>query len=278
MKTAHIFAAAALCGLVSSLAISADAQSSPGYATVVSIQGQGRYTANGKDWYQLTVGQTLGVGAVIQTAADSVVDVALGDKISQHIAQAPGKVAPAVDASVRGLTSYKATAMPNVFRMYGDTVVGVNKLGISNTGVDGLTDTELDLRQGTIFGCVKKLSAASQFVVKMPNAAAAIRGTTFVLSAAGVISVTDGSCVISAVVNGQTIPPQVVNAGESFNPATGQVTKLTPEEIAAAERTAAEVVTVVEGIVTFVKDETTVYVSPTTGLAGGDNDDPTWPF
>ena len=277
MKTAHIFAAAALLGLVSSLAISADAQSSPGYATVVSIQGQGRYTANGKDWYQLTVGQTLGAGAVIQTGPDSKVDVALGDKISQHIALAPDKVAPAVDASVRGLTSYKATATPNVIRMYGDTVVGVNKLMTSNTGVDGLTDTELDLRQGTIFGSVKKLSSASQFVVKMPNAAAAIRGTTFVLSAAGVISVTDGSCVISAVVNGQTVT-QVVDAGESFNPATGQVTKLTPEQIAVAEQTSVQVVTLVEGIVSFANDETTVYVSPTTGMDGGDNGHPAWPF
>ncbi len=66
----------------------------------------------------------------------------------------------------------------NVVRLYGDTVLAVDNLQTSNTGVDALTDTELDLRQGTIFGCVKKLSSASKFVVKMPNAAAAVRGTT----------------------------------------------------------------------------------------------------
>jgi len=268
MKTAHIFAAAALCGLALSFAISANAQSRPGFATVVSIQGQARYSNDGNAWHPLTVGQTLGAGAVIQTAADSVVDLALGNKNFPHIAQASDRVAPVVGAASFGLpsyhSSYVATA-PNVIRLYADTVLAVNKLLTSNTGVDALTDTELDLRQGTIFGNVKKQSSASQFVVKMPNAAAAVRGTTFVLSANGDITVTDGSCVISAIVNGQTVT-QVVDAGEKFDPATGLVTKLTPEQIVVAEQTAVQVVTIVEGAISVANDETTVYVSPTTGI------------
>ena len=264
MKTAHIFTATALCGLVLSLAVGANAESTSGYATIVHIQGQARYSNGDNAWHPLLVGQTLGVGAVIQSGSNSVVDVALGDKISQHIAQQPGRVAPATDANVSGLISYKTAVAPNVIRMNGDTVLAVNKLVRSNTGVDVLADTELDLRQGTIFGCVKKLSAASQFVVKMPNAAAAVRGTTFNLSVTGAITVTDGSCVISVVVNGQTVT-QVVGAGESFDPATGQVTKLTPEQIALSKQTAVQVVTLVEGIISFTKDETIVYVSTTTG-------------
>jgi hypothetical protein len=283
MKTAHFLAAAALCGLVLSFTTSANAQSRTGYATIVHIQGPARYSPdNGTTWHPLTVGQTLGAGAVIQSGPDSTVDVALGDKISKHIAQEPPKALPAVGTSAVGLPTYTPTynviAAPNVIRMYADTVLAVDKLQTSDTGADTLTDTELDLRQGTIFGTVKKLSSASQFVVKMPNAAAAVRGTTFVLSATGVISVTDGSCVISVKnASGQTVT-QVVDAGEKFDPATGQVTKLTPAEIATAEQTAVQVVTVVEGIVSFVNDETTVYVSPTTGLAGGDNGHPAWPF
>lgn len=269
MKTAHIFAVAALCGLVLSLGVNANAQSSPGYATIVRVQGTARYSTGDNAWHPLTVGQTLGAGAVIQTGPDSMVDVALGDKISRHIGRASDKIAPAVGTAAIGLPSVKGyhsvKTVPNMIRMYGDTVLAVNKLMTSNTGVDALTDTELDLRQGTILGNVKKLSSASQFVIKMPNAAMAVRGTTFVLSSTGVITVTDGSCVISEIVNGQTVT-QVVDAGEKFDPATGLVTKLTPEEIAVAEQTAVKVETVFEGIVSFASDETIVYVSPTAGI------------
>ena len=73
----------------------------------------------------------------------------------------PDQVAPAPDANVRGMISYKAAAAQNVIRMQGDTVLAIDKLMIANTGVDAVSDTELDLRQGTIFGSVKKLSAAS---------------------------------------------------------------------------------------------------------------------
>jgi ferric-dicitrate binding protein FerR (iron transport regulator) len=175
------------------------------------------------------------------------------------------------------MVSYTAMAEQNGIRLYGDTVLAVDKLVASNTGVDALTDTELDLRQGTIFGCIKKLSAASQFVIKMPNAAAAVRGTTFVLSANGVITVIDGSCVISAIVNGKTVT-QVVNAGEQFDPATGQVTQLTQAQIVAAKQTAVEVITVVKGIISFEDDRTIVYVSPVHGNPGRGHHHWWWPF
>jgi hypothetical protein len=143
-------------------------------------------------------------------------------------------------------------------------------------GVDAASDTELDLRQGTIFGSVKKLSAASQYLVKTPNGIAGIRGTTFVLSASGVITVTDGSCVISVVINGQTVTENV-GAGQQFNPATGQVTTLTTQELSNAQETAVETITLVVGVVSFADDLTTVYVSPTGGNPDSDNH-PTWPF
>ena len=41
--------------------------------------------------------------------------------------------------------------------MKGDSVLGIEKLSASNMGADTASDTELDLRQGTIFGSVKKL-------------------------------------------------------------------------------------------------------------------------
>ena len=86
-------------------------------------------------------------------------------------------------------TTTHAAAEQNVIRMQADTVLAIDKLLISNTGVDAVSDTELDLRQGTIFGNVKKLSATSQYLIKMPNGIAGVRGTTFIISANGDITV-----------------------------------------------------------------------------------------
>lgn len=277
MKTTQITAVAALAGLVLSLALSANAAAKPAYATVVRIQGYARYFNGSTNPIPLTVGQTLGAGAVIQTGPDTTVDVVLGERIPEFIVPQPDKVSPAPDADIRDMVSYTATAQQNAVRLKANTVLAVDKLTFSDTGVDALSDTELDLRQGTIFGTVKKLSAASQFVVKMPSAAAAVRGTTFFLSANGIISVVNGSCVISAVVNGQTVT-QVVNAGENFDPATGKVTQLTQAEFAEAARTAVEVLTVVKGSISFADDRTIVYVSPVHGNPLQGHHHWWWPF
>ena len=80
----------------------------------------------------------LGPGNVIQSAPDAKVDIVLGDKITGHIAPFPDKVAPATDAKVRDMISYKAVAEQNVIRMEGDTVLAIDKLSVSNMGVDAV--------------------------------------------------------------------------------------------------------------------------------------------
>ena len=196
--------------------------------------------------------------------------------IAAHIVAAPDKVGPATDSAVRGMISYKAMAAQNVIRMLSDTVLAIDKLSVSDSGVDAVIDTELDLRQGTIFGSIKKLSAASQYTIKTPNGIAGIRGTTFILSASGAIIVTDGSCVISAVVNGQTIT-ETVSAGQQFDPATGKVTQLTPQQMSSTEQTAVQTITLESGIISFANDQTTVFVSPTTGETANLGEW-SWPF
>ena len=49
---------------------------------------------------------------------------------------------------MRGLVTYKPSAEQNTVRMTGDTVLAIDKLTVSDTGVDSVSDTELDLRQG----------------------------------------------------------------------------------------------------------------------------------
>jgi len=206
----------------------------------------------------------LTAGCIVQTAVDSTVDLILGARIPVHINARPDKIAPAPDANVRGLTSYKAAAEQNVVRLQGNTVLAINQLMISDTGVDAVSDTELDLRQGTIFGNVKKLSAASQYLIKIPTGIAGVRGTTFVLSADGAITVVQGSMIVSTVVNGQPVT-MALGPGDQYDPSTGQVTHLTHEEFAAAMREATQVITIVEGILSFADDNTTIFVSPIHG-------------
>ncbi len=277
MKSFQVLVSALVGVFVLALASVVHAQSTvPQYATVVRVEGEARYSIGDNVWHPLIVGKILGPGDVVQTAATSTVDMVLGDKVNARINPNPGPVGQSPDSNVRGLMSYKAQAAQDVIRLKGDTVLAIDKLSVSNMGVDAASDTELDLRQGTIFGSVKKLSAASQYLVKTPNGIAGIRGTTFVLSASGVITVTDGSCVISVVSGGQTIT-QTVGAGQQFNPATGQVTTLTTQELSNAQDTAVETITLVVGVISFADDLTTVYVSPTGGNPDSDNH-PTWPF
>jgi hypothetical protein len=125
----------------------------------------------------------------------------------------------------------------------------------------------LDLRQGTIFGNVKKLSASSQYLIKMPNGIAGVRGTTFILSANGEVTIISGSVVLSTVnAQGQTTTT-VLGPGDQYNPFTGQVTQLTPQQVAHEERVFHLTITINFGILNFVfeNDRTTVFISPNFG-------------
>jgi hypothetical protein len=270
MRFFQAFVLALVGGFVLTLVSGAHAQSATkqGYATIVRIEGEARYSPGDNVWHPLVVGQTLGPGNVIQTAADSKVDIVLGDKMTDHIVPVPDKVALASDADVRDMVSYRAVAQQNVIRMEADTVLAIDKLTIANTGVDAVSDTELDLRQGTIFGNVKKLSAASQYLIKTPNGIAGVRGTTFMMSANGDITVISGSMVASHVGPNGQITTVVLGPGDQYDPRTGQVTHLTPQELRSAERTAIFIITLERGIISFANDRTVIYVSPTHGNQG----------
>jgi hypothetical protein len=115
----------------------------------------------------------------------------------------------------------------NVIRMFGNTVLSVDKLTLSDTGVDTVSDTELDLRAGGIFLNVKKMSATSQFIIKIPDGVAGIRG-----SAVGVQLDPAGHLVSFDVLNGSAVlallgKVEVLNGPSEFTP-TGGVKPLDP--------------------------------------------------
>src|ERR1019366_8852433 len=158
---------AVVCSAV--LTFNASAQNiKQGLATILRIQGEARYSLGDGNWHPLTVGKILTAGAVIQTAHNAMVDMVLGKQVEMPQAKTvPDRISYAPDPLVRGLIDYKPSAEQNMVRLTEDTTLAIDKLTISDTGVDTVSDTELDLKEGKIFASVKKLSVASQYLIKI---------------------------------------------------------------------------------------------------------------
>ncbi len=204
------------------------AQTQEGVVKVVSLKGAARTMPDGKP---IKVGAILKAGAIIQTAADSYVDVVLNNSkatqgLGSSMTEDPVATASSGGSGGGGDSGYKPKAVQDAIRIFENSVLSVDKLTISQTGADTVTETQLDLKAGRIFGTVKKLSAASVYEIKVPNGVAGIRGTIYLIGADGVVNVLTGSVVVSYVSNG-TVVTKEVPAGFQFNPATGQVTAIT---------------------------------------------------
>ena len=198
------------CGTMLALAVAASAQTlKPGVATIVRIQGEARYSPGDGTWHPLLVGKILGVETIIQTGHDGTVDMVLGKTVEMpQAAQWPDRIGPAPDVNVRGMIDYKPSVEQNMVRMTGDTMLAIDELTVSDTGLDTVSDTELDLKQGRIFCSVKKLSAASEYLVKIPNGVAGVRGTLFEIDAGGWCAVLKSSVLLALV--GPTEPRQLI--------------------------------------------------------------------
>jgi hypothetical protein len=193
-----------------------------GVAKVIRLKGAARYAAGPNVGQLLKVGDIIKPGTVIQTAAKSSVDFALGD------GSAPVASAGASAAASQMAVSYQPTAEQNLVRMWENTLLSIDKLTITETGADVVTETQLDLKAGRIFGTVKKMSAASKYEVKIPTGVAGIRGTSYDISAEGVVKVLDGSVVVAYVGPDGTVATQVVMGGQQFDTRTGVLSQLPP--------------------------------------------------
>jgi hypothetical protein len=181
-----------------------------GSAKVIRIKGAARYATGGKAGQMLKVGDIVQAGSVIQTADKSRVDLVLYDEGAE--AAGPVSIATAAEGS-----SFQPSAEQNSIRLWENTLLGIDKLSITQTGADEVSDTQLDLKAGHIFGMVKKMSAASKYEVKVPNGVAGIRGTVFDISAEGVVKVLSGSVVLAFVGPDGTVVTQVVMGLQEFD-------------------------------------------------------------
>jgi hypothetical protein len=282
MKHIQTLVLMTLCGVALMFANNVSAQSTKqGTATVVRIQGEARYSIGDNVWHPLVAGKILGAGAVIQTAVDSKVDLVLGE-VPIQVAY-PNSAFPtwaflssAADPNVRGYVVYNAKVRQNVIRMYGNSVLAIDKLNFSDTGADVVGDTELDLRAGEIFGRVKKLSAMSEFEVKIPNGIAGIRGTSFYVNAdTGTVTVTSGGPVtISYSIPIPNTNPQQFNSvtvtlpdngNNSYTPSTSPNGTGTYSDIPLSEVKGNPDETLYTGATSFVDNCVTVYVTPVCG-------------
>ena len=187
----------------------------------------------------------------------------------------PDRISLAEDADVRGYVSYKPLAEQNTVRMTGDTVLAIDKLTVSDTGVDSVSDTELDLRQGGIYNSVKKLSGASQYLIKIPNGIAGVRGTLFYIDATGRCIVYKNSVVLSIIGPDGKPVTVVVGEGNQFDPknlgngpggplSSGGISPFPPGLSAELDQIFAALRTLYYGEVAY-NDNTECHISPTKG-------------
>jgi FecR protein len=235
MKKTQFLFAAAVCGLVVSFAsvASADDSIKQGVATVVRVKGEASYTLGGSDtWHPLVPGKILQAGSIISTKPDAVVDVVLGKQVAMpQTASIPDRVSPAADAPVRGMISCQPAVEQNLVRLSGGTTLKIDTLTTSDTGVDTVSDTELDLQAGRIFASVKKLSDDSKYLVKIPNGIAGVRGTKFTLDSNGSAACIEHSVWLAFGGSGGTPTTVEVAQGTQYDPASGKTAPI-PSEIA----------------------------------------------
>lgn len=179
----------------------------PDRAVVKSITGTAMYaTGVGAEWTPLKVGMALPPGATIKTARASQVVLHLGKNES-------------------------------AIRINENSTFVIRQLTYQQTDKGLVTNTDLEVKQGSILGNVKKLSVASNYQVKTPNSVAGIRGTEFYVEASGTVHVLSGVVEVRVSVtlpNGTVVEKAVtVGAGQSLTfPASGVLNQALIENLA----------------------------------------------
>ncbi len=268
MKKILLLAACVLMALGS--VARADSQK-PAAVTVVGVNGQARYSTDGKAWHPLVVGKILRQGAIIETAAGSSADLVISGTpvtVPQNmpLGTSSASLGMPQDPNVVGFQAYAPAVQQNVIHMDADSMMAVDKLTTVDTGNDSVSDTELDLRAGSVFTNVKKMSASSQYIIKLPDGVAGIRGSAGSVNSDGTTKTLYGTIIVSFIgANGQ---PRVVvvHGGFSYNPKTGQVESMPPKALAALRRAGYNVQTLIAQVITVSQDLTVVFISPQQGL------------
>ena len=174
----------------------ANAQVRSGQVFIKAVHGAATYSTGGPS-IPLAQSLILSRGAVIKTGADATVDLVL---------------------------QYNGT----VLRLLPNSTLKFDKLDKENAAEGIVTETSLNLTSGSILGSQRKLAPPSQFEVNIPGGKASIKGTEYLVRADGAVTVLSGSVdVVYNLPGNQGSVKVTVSAGQSFDPATGQVVTTT---------------------------------------------------
>jgi hypothetical protein len=221
-------------------------------AKVARIKGSARYKIGSNTWQPLKRGDVLRAGALVETGVDSYVDLVLGE----------GGPPPVMRPASGEMLTYHPNAEQNMVRVWANSRMGIDKLTIQETGADVVTETQLDLQAGHIFGSVRKMSAASRYEVKIPNAVASIRGTIYDISVEGLIKVRVGSVFLNYTDSNNKEQKQVIMGLQQFDMRTGVLSPLPDVDKTGMINTVTQLRVGLLMPVTFTVDSTTTFISP----------------
>jgi hypothetical protein len=169
---------------------------------------------------------------------------------------------------VRGFVTYRPSADQNAIRLTPNSTLAIDKLTIVDTGSDSVSDTELDLKKGKIFASVRKLSGASQYIVKLPTGVAGVRGTLFSISVDGAVACfesTGGGVILALTLANGSTQTFVVGPGQLLDPATGQPAVISTQLNKILEEVFDALRTTYFHEVDFEHDHNGDHISPTSG-------------
>jgi hypothetical protein len=263
---------AAVMGIaIAGVATTASAQNTKqGYATAVRVEGVATYSlGQGLPEYPLVAGKFLPPGSIVYTKDNAVVDLILGKSIDLPQAKwSPDAISLAPDAPVRGYVTYKPQADQNAVRLTPNTTLAIDKLTVVDTGADAVSDTELDLKKGKIFASVRKLSGASQYIVKLPNGIAGVRGTLFSISVDGTVAClesTGGGVILALTLADGSTQTFIIGPGYLLDPTTGQPAVISPQLQSILNAVFDALRTTYFDVENFDEDHTDHHISPTSG-------------
>ncbi len=206
-----------------------------GRMLVKAVSGEATVSMDGLAWQPLRAGGYLGRGATIKTGTAATADLVL---------------------------EYNGT----VLRLLPDSTLDLARLDEERAGEEMITETGLILRSGEIVGSQRKLAAPSHLEIRTPKGVAVIKGTEYVVRADGAVSVLSGAVTERYNLPGNGGSLEVtIQAGYSFDPATGQVV---PTTAAYLQDIIAHVNTVRNNAETYrVSGGGTIVVKPTTPVS-----------
>lgn len=214
-------------------------------ATVIGICAYGSETEEGKVLIKAVNGSVTIQHNDTRSAAIS------GDFVS-----AGAIIETGANSSVDFILKYNGSAL----RLPANSRLQVNKLVKQEGGTDLFTETNLRLLSGSLIGSQRKLNGPSRLEIQFPNGIARIKGTEYIVRADGAVTVLSGVVSVNYNLPGNGGSVRVtISAGQSFNPATGQVVTTTADYLI---NTVADVDTVRNNAQVFKAGGATVVVKP----------------